>query len=442
MTYRNPKFVIPHALRPLGASAITSSESTVADPLSRLIDDQQLVQAKLSTKAKSIIDADRGTGIAEQLRPKVIRCLIPNHNFHENFTRVRLAQDNAASPVFPTDVMVQTDGTLADEYGNIDLIDFELAEVDPERFLAIALNDSLTGAPNHALGEWYVGEQIEPSTGIVQTWTDNQEPNSNVSTTEAGNTYVKERGVPRATWDILYQRISEEDAFLLERLQRTVGIQVHPFYFDPPDSGDVSTQDVEFVATPSNGTWAFSAGISETFGTDGNPSGEESLSIVLSTTVSEAATYTFDEPQDYSTSILRVDIESDDQTWLETDNLKLQLRVESAAGVLTQFSLSDAFVADAVNTIGGFHRVYVDPSRDKPSFALIPPDLSAVTKITFLMDAELAADQVLLSGFRAIDKEKRPVFCELLRFNKQQASRVPQFNIQYDVRLSLREVLS
>jgi len=442
MSYRNPRYVIPHALRPLGPSAITSSASTVADPLSRLIDDQQLVQAKLNTKAKAQIDADRGVGTAEQLRPKVIRCLLPNHNFHENFTRVRLAQDNAASPTFPTDVLLQLDGTLADEYGNIDLVDFALATVDPDRFLAIAVNDALSGAPNHALGEWYVGEQIEPSTGIVQTWSDNEEPNSNVSTTEAGNTYVKERGDPRRVWEIQYLGMSESDAQLLDRLRSTVGIQIHPFYFDPPDSGDVETQDVEFVTTPSNGVWSFSAGVTETFGTDGNPSGEESLSIVLTTTTSESATYTFNTPQDYSNSILRVDIESDAQAWLETNNLKLQLRVESGAGVLTQFSLSNAFVADAANTVGGFHRVYVDPVRDKPSFALIPPDLSAVTKLTYLMDAEVVSDQVLFSGFRAIDKAKRPVFCELLRFDKQQASRNPQFKIQYNVRITLREVFS
>ena len=237
-------------------------------------------------------------------------------------------------------------------------------------------------------------------------------------------------------------------AFTLDTVRRLAGIQLHPFWFDPPDSGDAK----EFAIVPftDDGNWTFFS-IDHTFGTDATHGATLELTATAATVTAGVGRAVYTLPSgtsggrpfsDFREKLIAVDYLSDGTTPASDDEHTIRLGTNLFAW--GEFSLSNKILADS-GLHQQFDRVYADPFRD-PTVAVTvqPAVVDEIATVEFVMRPQNSGDEMHLAKFHTVDLFKRPAFVELLSYQKRQSSSNPKGNLGplFDIDLVVREVLS
>ena len=448
MAYRNPRFMIDHIFRAFPVSYISGPE-LAGFPKRRLTDgrNRSLWRGTDATADQDVVLSSDPPNLVPT-RPPIERVLIPqSREAWLQMQRIRLFAGPGATPA---SAMAFDDGVPADLYAAPDVLDFEVvAPADAQR-----LRVNFVGIPGastftHEAGQVYASRILTTSSGVVQSWTDEDEPNVDVVTTEAGCTYARERGDPRRVWRLRYRLLDDADMFVLDTVRRTAGIQVHGFWFDPPTSGDNPRRWFTMEDPNPAGSWGTAGPVNLSFITDAasNPADVEPYARVVYTATGPneyiRAQLDFDTPQDLRGKLLRFDLRCAGAFANAIDGVLVGFH--DTAGVAGE----GAYFRTRVHALQGadstWRRFFVDPALSDPSTELTTGDVidwSSVRSVAFAQQNDTQFQTVNWSRPTIIDKAEQPAFVELMEFRKEQASGVPKARRLWDVEILLREVLS
>jgi hypothetical protein len=433
----------------------TGLSDTVAGstPIERLWDDQsgRLVEFSATGQRFHRVDLRAANTLTDL--PDVNRLLVPaGHNFG-NDREFRFEQ--SAIGDFTDQAKIVAAPEVAGDVGMVSMhripsalaIDGEFAAALDSGGFQIRAKDGLSGTKSK-LGEFWITETRQPTTGVAHEWTDEFEPNLERADTRSGNTYVAELGDPRRTFTLEHRALSGSDADLYDELLAAVGYGRHPFWYEHPDSGDATEQVLELGSTVG---WApVNCTLDTPSGSDGEAGGALRVTAIASGTATIARSVTGSEPTYFRDSVLRCDtfLEAT-AAWLVGD-FNFYIRLSTTAGEHPTDPRSEYSLARGLRTtktIGQWIRTDLDlddgvSSAFLTTTAVRNPSLSAVDRIIFVFGFTAADQQVRLDGLNLTRKDRLPKLVELLGYERTQDSPAPLTGPTYRVRLQMREVLS
>jgi hypothetical protein len=271
------------------------------------------------------------------------------------------------------------------------------------------------------VGEIYYSRQLTTSSGIVQSWEEEEEPNAVVAETFAHNVYSLERGEPRRVWRMFYGGIDDDDKRTLDEVRRLAGIQVHPFWFDPPASGNVIDKT---IWTAAEGNWLVDSGnTTDTYFPTGADNGTEMIQALNSVGEAWTLRYVLTDPYDLQNRLIEFDLKVITDVWPDA-NGDLNLILFSGPSTLDK-------------TI-----IPIGDTREMPAGSA-QADQSIINSIGFQMDTTGSTDRgIQAANLGTVDKRRTVKYVELLEYRSNQVSSSPKNRLAWDVEVVVREVLS
>lgn len=222
MAWRNPRYMILHAIRNAGASAITPTPAADADfPVDFLIDDRAGSLFKFGSSSSSAkLEIDRGTGT----RTVVNRLIIPaGHNL--DTMDLIVEEDDNSGFTSPATMLAATTVSAG-------LIDETLNQGN-QRYIRLRI----IGTGTWEIPELYLTEMFTLTRGPDPEWLDRKRTNTLVFEKESGASALLSLGADRREFEFTYRNVDDGDATSdlarLLLLIDTVGTS-RPFYLDPP----------------------------------------------------------------------------------------------------------------------------------------------------------------------------------------------------------------
>lgn len=440
-TYRNPRYMPDHAFRSESTDIVLGSDLQVT-PLSRIVDDQNTRAFEFGSMNNLFIDFERLTDVDSPSHVVLGRFIVAGTNILENRT--------GATVSFSEDDVAYTQRKMIDgsEVGLVlptGPLDFEV-ELFPSatewpRFERLTVWGATPVASNHQVGEVYSSRILTTSSGIVSSWSDDEAPNNVVAETFAHNTYVLERGDTRRVWTMRYQRINDADMQTLDEIYRIVGLQTHPFWFDPPASGN--TYQVNTIWDP-EGLWTSSADTTLVQNPTGGPNGTPSVSCTNDLQDFTVFQESLSSPVNLSGKLLQFDMRQEPSHWVQ-DNKNFLLRIASPSGNRSEYNVSDGWLHAPTSEQNDWQRFQIDPfTSPVNSSAVGRADISSVERIGFVIDnqAEPTGSGCEIANLTIVEKAETVKFVEMMNFQKRQSAPSSKFNLRWDVDITVREVLS
>lgn len=447
-TYRTPRYLIDHVFRD---SRVIISGDAADPPLSRLVDEQNERVSEISQKTATNIKFNRGANSgARQFGEPIDRIIIAGHNAaadeNNSLVEVYYSEDDIS---YTRHTLI--DGSQIGFNAPTGPVDFQInqpvvtAGFGGPRYerTAFGVSAGTGGTENHQVGEIFAGRVLTTSSGIVSDWTDEELPNATVAETFAHRVFTLERGSARRVWRLRYQAIDDADMQTLDSIRRTVGIQVHPFWFDPPASGAV--QNVDDLWDPTDtGNWTAGVDTTLTFPAADSPNAGPTVKCTSTAQTFSGMIYDLPVPVDLHGKILQFDLRQFPTAWVDAESqVRLRLTETITLAGRNEYYLGDALMNLVAPADVAWHRYQVDPHVQIANVNT-HGDAEKIDRITILQDisAQTIGDGLEVANLTIVDKAESVKFVELLAFEKSQASAVPQAGLAWDVDLTVREVLS
>lgn len=487
--YANPRFCVDHILRDEGIGALSGWTSAAGFPLDRILDNQQSIQARLSSAASVTLKLDRAQLPTISHRVPISRIVIFNHNIGSNLSAVNVVV-SADDAIFIT-VDENDHRVSAENIGEMiyhaapDIIDWHVnpstfgldtdgvvaADGDYSRFWFINIGVGRAGFSAPEIGELWFTRTLTTRAGVAHKWDNGVLPNASNSRTSAGlvttldkNPADQDRDPARFT--ISYDRLPEgSDLRTLRYVHLKAGIRKNTLLYEHADQGNAPA-----TLTPLESDLATTSGIAAlpnttlATRTGTGPAGQDNVIAIA------------DSPGDYGWTFIPSigTVAPPDATRvldLRDSVIEISILVIAAANVpvliangiwidlisgrdddrnagATAYQLAPVLDVEDLDNV--WYRISVDPST-WPDTELIdtagffdtnPVDLSAVNGISLRMNADIAFRTVDASRLVVRPKARLPVPCLLTAYTERQVGSAPSgaSGSLYDVSMAFEEI--
>ena len=224
MTYQNPNYYFLHAAADAGAAAITPANEDADYPAENLIDYRPSSLFKSTSSANNKVEIDRGAGTLEGIN----HLIVPDGH----------SLDASAEGV----VESSTTGDFTGE--EIELLSFNPASgLISESFTAGSTAERqyqylrvyfLTTGSNQEYGQLWLTKKRTPSVGPDPNYGEAQ-VSSTVTIPFPSRSASLSLAANRWQYTLTYHHLDGTDLAVFDELIAEVGIDLLPFYFDPPD---------------------------------------------------------------------------------------------------------------------------------------------------------------------------------------------------------------
>lgn len=489
--YANPRFCVDHVLRDEGISALSGWTSAAGFPLDRVLDNQQSLQARLSSAATVTLELQRAIQPAISHRVPISRIVIFNHNIGSNLSAVEVLVSD--DDITYTLVRENDHRVASQDIGDMqyhaapDVIDWHVnptgfgivetpagviaADGDYSRFWHLVITPGRAGFSAPEIGEIWFTRTLTTESGVAHKWDNGVLPNASNSRTSAGlvttldkNPADQDRDPARFT--ISYDRLPEgQDLRKLRYVHLKAGIRKNTLLYEHADQGNAPA-----ILTPLE---------SHVFGTSGIlPLGNTTVSTRagFGPTGQDVVRAASDAAGDYGWQFIinaGTDAPPDKTRTLDLRDsvLELSVHVAGAANVpvliangiwidllsgrdgdrtagATAYQLAPLLDVDDLDNV--WYRIALDPSTwpDTEQYTPVgnhdtnPVDLAAVNAIGLRMNADIAFRTVDASRLAIRPKARLPVPCLLTAYTERQVGSAPSgaSGSLYDVSMAFEEI--